>query len=116
MVPISDTYVPLLMVALWVSIPVPDMVQETGTVILIWSTAEVLSSADTVLEARIAPERMVNPNKLSALIVNSLVVENELLMASVLLPLVDVFVFMLIMHDPFRTISIYRQFIVLILK
>jgi hypothetical protein len=44
--------------------PVPDIVQETGTVMLIWSTTEG-SSAETVLEARIAPEsklRETSPN------------------------------------------------------
>jgi hypothetical protein len=58
-----ELYWPLLISALCESIPVPDKVQETGTVMLIWSTTEVLSSAEAVVEERIAPRQKVIPTK-----------------------------------------------------
>jgi len=39
--------------------PVPDIVQETGTVMFISSTTEVLSSAETVLDASMVPVSIV---------------------------------------------------------
>ena len=43
--------------------PVPERVQATGTVMLIWSTTEVLSSAEAVVEERIVPRQKVIPTR-----------------------------------------------------
>ena len=51
--------VPLAISALWVFIPVPERVQDTGTVMLISSTTLVLSSAETRELERAKPERRV---------------------------------------------------------
>ena len=80
-VPMLELYWPLLISALCESMPVPDKVQETGTVMLIWSTTEVLSSAETMLEAESPPEKIVSPTRLSEVATDSLL-------------LFDVFVFM----------------------
>ena len=61
-VPMLELYWPLLISALCVFCPVPDIVQATGTVMLIRSTMSVLvlpSSAETVVEERIVPRQRV---------------------------------------------------------
>ena len=73
--PMAELDCPLLISALWDCMPVPLKVQETGTVMLIWSTTEVLSSAEAVLEDRIMPERKVNPRRLSEALDMSLFME-----------------------------------------